>query len=185
MTQDLLFPDLAPAECNSNVHWYTPKDIIGSVRETFGGRIELDPASCEEANRVVQAKRYYSLERGQDGLTLSWKAETLWLNPPYDNVQPWADRLLSALTNDEVCWAACLTNNATETKWWQSLANRASFICFPNRRIQFWGPLECGSQPRQGQTLFFLAAHPGRYVETAFCHQFGCLGLIVKGGGYV
>ena len=66
---------------NSNEH-YTPKPIIEAARNLMNG-IELDPASCELANKVVQADRFYSVE--DDALNMlnqKWKSRSLFLNPP-------------------------------------------------------------------------------------------------------
>lgn len=60
--------------------WYTPKRYIEAARKVYG-EIDLDPASSFEANRIVQAKLFY--DQTTDGLTKTWKANTVWLNPPY------------------------------------------------------------------------------------------------------
>jgi hypothetical protein len=49
----------------ANFEWYTPPDIIALAVETMGG-IDCDPASCVEANQVVGAKVFYTLD--DDGL---------------------------------------------------------------------------------------------------------------------
>ena len=50
------------------VEWYTPVDILDRVRKVLGG-IDLDPASCEDANVYVEGATYYSIE--EDGLKQS------------------------------------------------------------------------------------------------------------------
>lgn len=73
------FSVLTSSETNE---WYTPEDVVNAAREVMGGHIELDPASCLEANeKYVHAERFYSIE--DDGFNQTWKAKTLWLNPPY------------------------------------------------------------------------------------------------------
>src|SRR5436305_6634701 len=63
-----------------SVEWYTPKKYVEAARKVMG-EIALDPASSVQANRIVQAKLFY--DQTHDGLTKTWKARTVWLNPPY------------------------------------------------------------------------------------------------------
>lgn len=59
--------------------WYTPPEWIALAREVMGG-IDIDPASCEAAQKNVQAKVFYTQE--DDGFDRDWHGR-LWLNPPY------------------------------------------------------------------------------------------------------
>jgi hypothetical protein len=71
------------ADCLNNISQngenITPLEIITSVHNVFG-RIDLDPASSELANKYVRADRYYDKEA--DGLSNPWVAEFLFINPP-------------------------------------------------------------------------------------------------------
>lgn len=63
----------------SNEH-YTPRAIVEVAREAMGS-IELDPASCEIANREnVRARRFFT--KDDDGLSKPWDAKTIFVNPP-------------------------------------------------------------------------------------------------------
>ncbi len=53
-------------------------EYIKAAREVMG-KIDLDPASDIEAQKVVKAKRIYDEE--VDGLQQTWHGR-IWLNPP-------------------------------------------------------------------------------------------------------
>lgn len=59
--------------------WYTPPEWIELAREVMDG-IDVDPASCEAAQKNVKAKVFYTQE--DDGFNKDWTGK-LWLNPPY------------------------------------------------------------------------------------------------------
>ncbi len=74
----------APQKQKSN-EWYTPAKYIEAARKVMDGRIDLDPASCELANRTVKATRFYTAK--ENGLAQEWHGN-VWLNPPYGRVHP-------------------------------------------------------------------------------------------------
>ena len=61
-------------------NWCTPPHIIDSVKEVFGGTIELDP--CSNRDSTVDADIEYCLPH-TDGLKEPWDAATIFVNPPY------------------------------------------------------------------------------------------------------
>src|SRR6266702_2856765 len=74
------FPSVAP-QGKSN-EWFTPSRYVEAARKVMGS-IDLDPASCEMANRVVRAARYYTKQ--DNGLAQEWYGR-VWLNPPYGSI---------------------------------------------------------------------------------------------------
>jgi hypothetical protein len=85
---------------------FTPGDITERIRYVFDGSIDLDPASCQQANTIVKAERYYSdpfptpeddqahlndprhigyggLYHPQTRTARVWTCRSLWLNPPF------------------------------------------------------------------------------------------------------
>lgn len=63
----------------ASVEWYTPPDIIERARRVMG-RIDLDPASCEKANTIVKAERFFSGIGAPDPLA-PWYGN-VFNNPP-------------------------------------------------------------------------------------------------------
>ena len=62
----------------------SPVDLIATTTAFFGGEIDLDPASSEHANKVVQAQRYFNWRH--NGLHQSWRCKNLYLFPPRDSL---------------------------------------------------------------------------------------------------
>ena len=120
-----------------SVEWYTPPHIIKAARDVLGA-IDLDPATSLYAQTYgVEARRFYSLEAGEDGLELPWSGR-VWLNPPYKNVRPWIDRMVNAWSSQEIEAGLLLINANTETRWFSTLWPHA--ICFIHGRLKFWRP---------------------------------------------
>jgi ParB family chromosome partitioning protein len=152
--------------------WYTPAEYADMAREVMGS-IDLDPASCEEANKVIQAGKFYSKE--DDGLTKSWKGN-LWVNPPYsrDLMPAFVDKLKQSFINGDVDSAILLSHNNTDTAWFHSLASVSSAICFPKKRIKFYRGEEIAA-PTNGQAFFYLGDNVGDFADI-----FGEVGFVVE-----
>lgn len=125
-----------------NNEWYTPERYVNAVRDVLGGAIELDPASCSEAQQVIQAERYYTAE--DDGLSCPWVAKSLFLNPPYETklVGPFVQRLIQARENMDVDEAILLVNVRPDSPWFRLLLDQFDAVfCFVDHRISFRRPV--------------------------------------------
>ena len=138
--------------------WLTPPKFIEAAR-TVLGKIDLDPCSTAFANSRVNATKYYSAE--DDGLSHEWTG-TVWLNPPYNNVDRFIKKLIDS---PEVTAAITFTNSCTETKWYQALISHASAVCFPSGRTHFEKPDGSHGPCMQGQTLCYLGNHSKHFVD--------------------
>lgn len=153
--------------------WYTPGSFIEAARQVMGG-INVDPASSDTAQKVVQADTYYTAET--NGLAHDWPG-TVWMNPPYAQplISHFVTRLLEQLDAGTTEQAVTLTNNGTETGWGSGLLDAAAATCFPVGRIRFvdidGNP---GGAPLQGQMITY---HGPRVTE--FVRLFSVLGPVV------
>ena len=149
--------------------WYTPNEYIEAARHVLG-TINLDPASNPLANDIVQAATFYTAE--DSGLEKDWNG-TVWMNPPYESglIGQFAEKLCDSYASGNVTSAIVLVNNATETRWFQSLAEQASAACFPKGRVKFWHPAKPSATPLQGQAILFLGPNADEFAR-AFS-QFG------------
>lgn len=152
--------------------WYTPREIIEAAR-TVLGTIDLDPASCETANEIVQAGRYFTEE--QNGLEQPWQGR-VFLNPPFAHpiVKYFADKLIASVEAGDVPEAIWLSNACVDVGWWQQLATRGA-VCFHYGRIKFYGPDGQLQPPTLGQTIVYLGEN-----QQAFRDVFANFGVVLS-----
>ena len=158
----------------ANNEWGTPSKFIESARKVMGS-IDVDPASNDDAQKVVNAKRYYTIKR--DGLQFIWSGN-VWLNPPYGAglAKQFAKHLVSDCEHSLYIQAIVLTNNVTDVAWFnETIRVIASAFCFPTPRIQFIAPEGTKkSSNSKGQVISYI----GDDVEK-FCKEFEQYGMCV------
>ena len=151
--------------------WWTPTEYIESVRSVMQ-HIDLDPASCEEANAVVRAATFYGEE--DDGLAQPWSGK-VFMNPPYSMNKPFAEKMIAEYEAGNVEEAIVLLGaHAIETKWF---ANYWDYVlCFTGHRIKFntpSGPAVAGNIA--GSVFIYLGSN-----QQGFAKEFEKHGYVVK-----
>jgi len=116
---------------------YTPRAWVDRARQALGGEIDLDPCSCEEAQRVVRATRYYT--RADDGLERLWDRR-VFVNPPGDSRGSMPRRFwlklqaeIAACRVDAFVWLAFNISHL------RTLRPVGCMIAVPHERIRFTG----------------------------------------------
>lgn len=151
--------------------WYSPQNVVDAARRVMGA-IDLDPASCLHANKIVRATRYY--DQSADGLSLPWHGR-VWLNPPYDTFAPkFFVKFCDEYAARRVSMACLLLGvHHLTTKWFQQVDNFDAILCLPAGRLKFTSSLARGNEPMHGSAILGVGVNPD-----LFRHEFGELGLV-------
>jgi len=152
--------------------WFTPAPVLAVARDVLG-HFDLDPASCAEAQRNVQASRYFSV--ADDGLEQAWEGR-VWLNPPYS--QPLLDQFVTKLIDEvkgqRVTEAILLMANKPIITWYKAL-RACSAQCLWNGRIMFEHLSGSTQSAQYGSAVFYF----GDRVEE-FARRFAQFGQVVR-----
>ena len=161
------------ASSESN-EWHTPPYYVAMARQVMGS-IDLDPASCAEANKTVQAANFFKESR--DGLVRPWYGGgNVWLNPPYGrgSAAKWSSKLIEEYEKGHVKQAILLVPNSTDTHWFQPLWEYS--ICFVQGRIKFQaGDGQSARSNTKGSVFVYFGINQGEFADV-----FGGIGHIVE-----
>lgn len=152
----------------SRNEWYSPVNVIEAARSAMGG-IDLDPASCEAANRLVKADVFYTIR--DDGMKQPWCGR-IWLNPPYGRFAPKFVERFGKLYADGEIEQGCLllAVHHMTTKWFGALSPFDPIACLPDRRLHFSGSTE---RPTHGSVILGIGVD-----RKAFVNEFANLGHV-------
>lgn len=124
---------------SSKQDYQTPPEFIQAVVKGFG-RLSWDLAASAENK---QAEKFYG--ESDDSLTQCWRdiksfgrGPVLWLNPPYDNIAPWARKCAEESTegNARVLF---LVPASVGANWFRDYVHGKAHVLFLNGRIKFVG----------------------------------------------
>jgi hypothetical protein len=166
-------PLAVPHISSKNNEWYTPAKYVEAARQLMGW-IDCDPASCAEANEVIQATVYY--DNSTNGLDKDWIG-CVWLNPPYgytngkSNQELWSSKLIERYADGQgvTTEAVLLVNAAVDTRWFQRLL--AYPVCLTLGRINFSTPEPVANGSTHGSAFVYFGSQNKRFVE--IFRQFG------------
>jgi hypothetical protein len=159
-----------------DIEYYTPLEYTDAARRVFGGQIDLDPASCFEANsKFVKATKFFTKE--QDGLSQEW-AGNVWCNPPYGGgAQAFCERALLEYQAGKISAAIFLLNgHSNGSSWFVPLWDFP--LCFTSKRIRFHVPQgapDADAGPTANSVIVYIGAN-----ENKFRDEFKALGFVVR-----
>lgn len=142
--------------------WYTPSEYLEAARAVMGS-LDLDPASCDEANKRVMAERIFTKET--NGLNQDWRGN-VWMNPPYAQplIGEFSEKVAFEFEQGKIMQACVLVNNATDTVWFHRMMQTASAVCFPKGRIRFIDKFGSPSgAPLQGQAVLYFGKNTKQF----------------------
>jgi ParB family chromosome partitioning protein len=152
--------------------WYTPAEYVEAARAVMGG-IDLDPASCAEANAIVRAERFFA--KHEDGLGQYWRGR-VFLNPPGGKVRNkseaalWWSKLVREFVAGRVSqfvfvgFTLEILRTAQDTgKYGPMSPLSPQFVrCFPRERMRFGGK----NSPTHANVIVYGGANRAGFVKT-------------------
>ena len=148
---------------NKNDEWYTPPYIIEKAKLVLG-TIDLDPASCEYANRTVGASKIYTAE--DSGLEKPWIGR-VWCNPPYSAklLKHFTAKFLAEYQNGNMTEGIMLTNAGTDTLW--SVPLRSGLQAYTTGRLSFMLPDGTyKGKGSRGSCFSYFGNNKEKFIET-------------------
>jgi ParB-like chromosome segregation protein Spo0J len=149
---------------------YTPAGIVDAVRKVLK-QIDLDPASCRQANKIVKASTYFTRET--NGLERCWRGK-VFLNPPFATWGEWLAKLETEMAAGRVKQAVII--GPPNIGAFRPLLLRGGLLFVPTERPKFYDPIEDRLvAPPFGSLVCYLGNERERFVEV-----FGGQGLILR-----
>lgn len=108
-------------------HWFSPMKIFAPLHKRL--RFTVDAAGHAEAPVTQAIGKWFDIT--QDGLRQDYRRERVWCNPPYSNIEPWAEIAPRSILAGAELWAMLLPV-WTDRAWWHDFIE-------PHRRTRATG----------------------------------------------
>lgn len=118
---------------NSKQTYETPPEFMRAVSKRFGP-VWFDLACVPE---TAKAKRFYTPDDDSFGHDWHKNQGLQWLNPPYDNIAPWAERC--AKESKLGAKILFLVPASVGSNWHANFVHNIAHVLLLNGRIQFVG----------------------------------------------
>lgn len=168
--KELKNPGLFTSETDE---WYTPKEIIESVLEVFGGQIDVDPCSNSSVNPNVPAVSHFT--KVDNGLLRAWCGK-IYMNPPYGReIKDWVLKLIEEKQMGNIEEAIALVPARTDTEWF------AAFDPHPWCAVK--GRLKFSDHPNSApfpSAIFYLGSDEDLAGLERFCREFSKHGIVYQ-----
>ena len=139
--------DMSVFTSSETDEWATPPEFLRPLAEAVGG-FDLDAAAGAEESPIAECVH----TKDDDGLAQSWFG-TVWVNPPYSDMEKWTEKVISELHRDGVDTILYLCKGDTSTNWWHAAVEEMSAVGMIDRRLSFGG--ESKSAPFASHVFVF------------------------------
>ena len=134
--------------------WQTPSHIVALAQRVLDG-VSMDP--CAAIGGRIGLRNVYPAE---DGLTVSWTGETVYMNPPYSKARDW----VSKWVGEDVRGALALLPARPGSQWWTELTESGALLCLIRGRLTFEGAPNCAPFP---SCLWYRGPNAPQFVREA------------------
>lgn len=130
---------VSASENTGSDEYGTPRWLIRRLTEIQ--KFDLDPAAGAEPMPIARAR----FTEDDDGLSQSWTwpdIDSIYLNPPYSDPEPFLRKLKHAVdpdNDDAATYGISLTKSDTSTNWFHDHLVQATVLCFLDTRLKFHG----------------------------------------------
>jgi hypothetical protein len=164
---------------STHEEFFTNANIIRLALATMGS-IDIDPASCKEANKVVQATKFFT----RYDLRQPWYGN-LWINPPFGQWDIWSSHIREnlgwgefegrAIGNVQQMCIFVTASASTADQFQYGLARymTAHCVCGGRRDSRCWGPGTSAKGAGEGNMVYYY----GDRVEQ-FANEFSAMGTV-------
>ena len=161
-----------PVPTDSNC-WLTPKNLIDKVLAALGiAAFSIDAASPGAGLSYIPALQHFTkADPGGCGLQRPWIGQAVWVNCPYDDIEPWVAKADEAVRSGRVGIVVALLPSRVNAGWFaQHVGFRARVLFLPSR-VRFYAEVgKPGGQPKFGSMLCVWGGTPDQIaaLEQAF-----------------
>lgn len=129
---------------SSRQNYRTPLEFLAAAAARFG-RLAWDLAADAESS-VAAPDHYFGPDSpcASDALAIDWSTDTrlptggtLWCNPPFATIAPWAEHC--AALRDRGGWALLLVPASVGTEWWSRHVHGVGYALWLAPRLKFVG----------------------------------------------
>lgn len=172
---------------SKSAEWYTPQNVINLSKKVLGD-IDLDPASCVQANTIIGANKFWTKE--DNALSKDWTdfhvTQTVFLNSPGGKIGNKSIPVLfwnkltqmrqAGALEHAIVIAFSIEQLATTQKCEVPMADFT--LCIPKKRMQFVSPDGLKTSPTCSNAIIYVPGN--RNVKDQFAREFSSIGAILE-----